>query len=177
MTPLQLLWNGWRAEYVQTADRSTDPDGMSVFARILSSGLSDDEAHIVFRGDEVFAILNAFPYTVGHLMVLPYRQLGLLEDLSPSESSELWTTVTVATQVIRSVMRCDGLNVGLNLGKVAGGSISEHLHVHVVPRWLGDSNFMTATANTRTLPESLPATAAKIRAAWPNTVSTALSAS
>lgn len=177
MTPLELLWNGWRAEYVQTADRSIDPTGTSVFSRILSSGLSDDEAHIVHRGDEVFAILNAFPYTVGHLMVLPYRQLAQLDELSPSESNELWATVTAATRVVRAVMHCDGLNVGLNLGRVAGGSISEHLHVHVVPRWLGDSNFMTATANTRTLPESLPATAAKIRAAWPNGVSAASSTS
>jgi ATP adenylyltransferase len=172
VTPLQLLWNGWRADYVQTAERSSDPAGTSVFTKILSSGLSDDETHIVFRGAEVFALLNAFPYTVGHLMVLPYRQIALLQDLTPSESSELWTTVTAATQVIRNVMKCDGLNVGLNLGRVAGGSISEHLHVHVVPRWLGDSNFMTATANTRTLPESLPSTAAKIRAAWAETATT-----
>ena len=172
MTPLQLLWNGWRAEYVQNADRPISPVGESVFAQILSSGMSDVDAHIVFRGDEVFAILNAFPYTVGHLMVLPYRQLAGLDELTAAETSELWQTVTTATRVVRGVMGCDGLNVGLNLGRVAGGSVSEHLHVHVVPRWLGDSNFMTATANTRTLPESLPATAAKIRAAWVAAAST-----
>ena len=171
MTPLELLWNGWRAEYVQTAERPVGGNGTSVFSRILASGLPDSETHIVHRGEEVFVILNAFPYTVGHLMVLPYRQVGALHDLTPTEATALWTTVTTATQVLTAVMNCEGLNVGINLGRVAGGSVSEHLHVHVVPRWLGDANFMTATANTRTLPESLPDTAAKIRAAWPTTTS------
>lgn len=166
VTPLELLWNGWRAQYVTTAGAAAVP-GQSVFARILASGLPDTETHIVHRGEHVFVILNAFPYTVGHLMVLPYRQVGDLALLTAEETAELWSTVTTTTGVLRDVMRCEGLNVGLNLGPVAGGSISEHLHVHVVPRWLGDANFMTTTANTRTLPESLPDTAAKIRAAWP----------
>ena len=107
------------------------------------------------------------PYSVGHLLVLPYREVAELEDLDPEETTELWATVTTAVLALKAAYRPDGINVGLNLGRPAGGSVSDHLHVHVVPRWTGDSNFMTSVANTRTLPESLPDTAAKLRAAWP----------
>ena len=119
------------------------------------------------RGDEVFVILNAFPYSVGHLLVLPYREVSELEDLTPSETVELWSTVADAVRALKAAMHPGGINVGSNLGQPAGGSVSEHLHVHVVPRWSGDANFMTATGNTRTLPEALPDTAAKLRNAWP----------
>lgn len=172
---LERLWNGWRATYVSSggAAGGVAPDDVesgrgSVFTRILRSGLPDVDTHIVHRGTYVFAILNAFPYAVGHTLVLPYREVGELEALTPEEHTELWATVTDAVRAIKAAYRPEGLNVGLNLGRPAGGSVSEHLHVHVVPRWTGDSNFMTATANTRTLPEPLVDSAAKIRAAWPS---------
>ena len=171
MTPLELLWNGWRATYVQSggAAGGVHPDDtLSVFTRILQSGLPDDETHIVHRGPLTFVIMNAFPYAVGHMLVLPYREISSLEDLTDDERIELWCVVTEAVRVLKAVMRPGGVNVGLNLGEPAGGSVRQHLHVHVVPRWNGDSNFMTATANTRTLPEALPATAAKLREAWPS---------
>src|SRR5690606_37582974 len=133
----------------------------------LQSGLTDDEAHIVHRGERCFAILNAFPYGSGHVLVLPYREVANLEDLDADETTELWATVTDAVRAIKTAYTPDGVNVGVNLGRPAGGSISEHLHVHVVPRWTGDANFMTAIANARTLPEPLDDTATKIRAAWP----------
>lgn len=170
MTPLERLWNGWRATYVQSIDASgpgAGAGGGSIFTRILASGLADDETHIVHRGHRCFVILNAFPYGTGHLLVLPYREVPDLEDLDADETVELWATVTDAVRAIKAAYAPDGVNVGLNLGRPAGGSVSEHLHVHVVPRWTGDSNFMTAIANTRTLPEPLDDTAAKIRAAWP----------
>ncbi len=166
VTPLELLWNGWRASYVTTADQRAAGDG-SVFSAILASGLPDEDTHIVHRGRSTFVIMNAFPYSVGHQLVLPYREVGDLEALEPDEAAELWATVTDAVRAVKAAMSPQGVNVGINLGKPAGGSVSEHLHVHVVPRWVGDANFMTATANTRTLPESLPDTAAKLRAAWP----------
>lgn len=167
MTPLELLWNGWRATYVRGVGHDLEAAGGSVFTSILQSGLSDDETHIVHRGALTFAILNAFPYSVGHVLVLPYREIDDLQHLSGPESSELWATVTDAVEALRAALRPGGINVGLNLGRPAGGSVSEHLHVHVVPRWVGDANFMTATANTRTLPEALPDTAARLRNAWP----------
>lgn len=173
MTPLELLWSGWRATYVTTAGIAggVNPDDpTSVFTRILQSGLDDVAAHIVHRGPLTFAIMNAFPYSVGHLLILPYREIADLEDLTADETTELWATVTDAVRASKQAMRPGGVNVGLNLGEPAGGSVRQHLHVHVVPRWNGDANFMTATANTRTLPERLPDTAAKLRAAWPGRV-------
>jgi ATP adenylyltransferase len=139
----------------------------SVFTQILRSGLSDEETNIVHRGKWVFVILNSFPYGTAHSLVLPYREVPDLEDLSDQEFTELWAEVTDTVRAIKKAYNPEGLNVGVNLGKPAGGSVSQHLHVHVVPRWTGDSNFMTAVANTRTLPEPLVDTAARLRAAWP----------
>ena len=138
-----------------------------MFSRILASGMSDDEANILYRSDTCFAILNAFPYGTGHTLLLPYQQIADLEALDPAETNDLWATVTDTVRAVKSAYSPEGVNVGINLGRPAGGSISEHLHVHVVPRWTGDANFMTAIANTRTLPEPLDETARKIRAAWP----------
>ena len=172
---LEQLWNGWRATYVTSggAAGGVAPDDVasgrgSVFTRILHSGLPDVDTHIVHRGEHCFAILNAFPYSVGHTLVLPYREVGELEALTADEAADLWATVTDTVVALKDALRPEGINVGVNLGKPAGGSVSEHLHVHVVPRWTGDGNFMTATANTRTLPEALPDSAAKIRGAWPS---------
>ena len=162
---LEQLWNGWRADYVS----GTRPAGTSasVFTNILNSGLSDIDAHIVHRTSLCFVIMNAFPYATGHMLVLPVREVANLEDLTSEESQQLWALVTDATMAVRSSHSPDALNVGINLGAAAGGSVSQHLHVHVVPRWNGDSNFMTSVASTRTLPEALPVTAQKIRHAWP----------
>ena len=171
---LELLWNGWRAAYVTTggAAGGVSSDDIesgrgSVFSRILRSGLPDVDTHIVHRGERVFAILNAFPYAVGHTLILPYREVGAIESLDAAETTELWATVTDAVVAMKAAYRPEGINVGINLGKPAGGSVSEHLHVHVVPRWTGDGNFMTAIANARTLPEPLAESARRLRAAWP----------
>jgi ATP adenylyltransferase len=164
---LEQLWNGWRAQYVGQGTTSSAASTKSVFTQILESGLSDDEAHIVHRSSHSFVILNAFPYASGHLLVLPFREVPNLEDLSIDESLDVWTNVTNATIALRASHSPDALNVGINLGAAAGGSIAQHLHVHVVPRWNGDSNFMTSVADTRTIPEPLSLTASKVRAAWP----------
>jgi len=171
---LERLWNGWRAAYVTSGGGAGGVGADDVaagrrsgFPRILRSGLPDVDTHIVHRGEHVFAILNAFPYSVGHTLVIPYREVGELEALTADEATELWATVTDGVLAIKAAYRPEGINVGVNLGKPAGGSVSEHLHVHLVPRWTGDSNFMTATASTRTLPEALPDSAAKLRSSWP----------
>ena len=168
---LEHLWNGWRATYVgsvPSADSAPENDA-SVFTQILASGLSDEEANIVWRGEYCFAILNAYPYSTGHLLVLPYREVADLEALEGDEATELWAAVTDAVKAVKAAYAPEGVNVGINLGRPAGGSVSQHVHVHVVPRWTGDTNFMTAAANTRTLPEPLVDTAARLRAAWPST--------
>ena len=164
---LEQLWNGWRAQYVGQGNTASPKQSGSVFTHILQSGLSDEEAHIVHRSSHSFVILNAYPNASGHLLVLPYREVPNLEDLTAEESVDLWANVTNATIALRASHSPDALNVGINLGAAAGGSIAQHLHVHVVPRWNGDSNFMTSIADTRTIPEPLSLTASKVRAAWP----------
>lgn len=163
----ERLWNGWRSTYVASVGTSDEPGEGSVFTQILRSQLPDEETNIVHRGERVFVILNAYPYGTGHTLVLPYREVADLEALTPEEATELWAAVTDSVRAVKTAYRPDGVNVGINLGRPAGGSVSEHLHVHVVPRWTGDANFMTAIANTRTLPEPLADTARKLRSAWP----------
>ena len=167
MTQLDRIWNGWRSQYVNDANTRVAGEAGSVFSQILTCGLPDSETNIVRRGVTTFALLNAFPYTSGHLMVLPYREVAGLEDLTVDEAAELWATVTQAVAAVKAAYAPGGINVGINMGRAAGGSISEHLHVHVVPRWNGDGNFMTAVAEARTLPEPLSVSAEKLRAAWP----------
>jgi ATP adenylyltransferase len=163
---IEPIWNGWRAAYLTGKGRG-DPLGEgSLFTQILNSGLPDDETNVVYRGPLTFAFLNAFPYNPGHLLVLPYAELADLTDLDAATTTDLWATVTAAVQAVRTAMRPAGVNVGVNLGRAAGGSVPEHLHVHVVPRWSGDANFMTTIANATTIPEALNVTAARIRAAW-----------
>jgi diadenosine tetraphosphate (Ap4A) HIT family hydrolase len=165
---LERLWAGWRTEYIEgAADGSLDPGDESVFTRILASGLPDVETYIVWRGPLTFAILNRFPYTSGHVLVMPYREVPELEQLSPDEQTELWSAITACVAAIKAAYRPQGVNVGFNLGEAAGAGVPNHVHAHVVPRWNADSNFMTAVAETRVLPEALPTTWAKLRAAWP----------
>lgn len=175
---LQRIWAGWRSTYVDDAPvRAADADRSdamsdaghelgSVFTRLLRSGLPDEQTHIVHRGRTCFVVINIFPYTSGHTLVVPYREVADLDGLDAEETADLWATVTETVRVVRAVYRPDGLNVGLNLGRPAGGSVPEHLHVHVVPRWTGDSNFLTAISETQSLPESLVDTARKLRVGW-----------
>lgn len=166
---LERIWAGWRSSYVTAAPVGSGDAAVgsgSVFTRLLQSGASDVDTHIVHRGDTCFVIVNRFPYTSGHVLVVPYREVADLDGLTPQETADLWGTVNEAVRVVRSVYSPDGMNVGLNLGRPAGGSVPDHLHVHVVPRWTGDTNFMSTISNTRTLPESLAETVSKLRAGW-----------
>lgn len=163
---LERIWNGWRADYVVDGQGAQKKSEKSVFTQILNSGMSDEQCYIVHRGEKVFALMNAFPYTSGHLLVVPYREVAELEDLTNDETSELWATVTTGVKVLKSVYKPEAMNVGINIGAAAGGSIAQHLHVHIVGRWGGDTNFMVATANTKILPEALDVSADRIRKAW-----------
>lgn len=165
---MERLWAWWRATYVTSAanGEGTPELGASLFRRILESGLPDEQTRIVWRGAHNFAILNAYPYTSGHVLVMPYREVGELEDLGDEEATELWAAVTQAVAAVKAAYQPQGVNVGLNLGEAAGAGVPSHLHVHVLPRWSADSNFMTAVAETRVLPESLDDSWRKLRAAW-----------
>lgn len=171
---LARLWAGWRSTYIarvssDDAEVRPDAEGRSLFERIFGSGLADEETFILWRGHTCFAVLNAFPYGSGHLMVLPQRAVPDLTDMTPEESSELWQGVNAAVVAIRAAYRPDGVNVGINLGAGAGAGVPDHLHVHCLPRWSGDTNFVTAIAETRVLPEPLTVSWERLRSAWPST--------
>ena len=165
---LERLWAGWRTEYVSSAGEAGPGDDGCVFCRILGSGLADEETKVVWRGDGVVALLNAYPYTSGHVMVMPVRHVGELEDLDAGEGVEVWAAVTAGVRALKSAYRPEGINVGANLGRAAGAGVPGHFHVHLLPRWNGDTNFMTSVAEVRVLPESLDASWSKLRSAWPD---------
>lgn len=163
-------WAGWRHEYIASVvddTGPTEPGEGTLFERILGSGRPDEETFVLWRSPLVSALLNAYPYTTGHLMVLPNRPVPGLEDLTADEEVALWRGVRDAVVAIKAAYRPEGVNVGMNLGRAAGAGVPDHLHVHCLPRWAGDTNFMTAVAETRVLPEPLDVTWHKLRDAWP----------
>ena len=173
---LDRLWAGWRSTFVNQAAATTPgqedgapPSDACVFDAILASGLPDEETHILWRhpGGLAFAILNAYPYTSGHLMVLPTRHVGDLEALTSEESAALWCGLSDAVTALKAAYRPDAMNLGANLGRAAGAGVPGHFHLHVVPRWNGDTNFMTTVADTRVLPEALSDTGRRLASAWP----------
>ena len=163
---LDRLWAGWRSEYIESTADAPKVDGC-VFCGLIASERPDEETLVLWRGKHTAALLNAYPYTSGHLMVMPRRHLGELEDLDHTMAAEMWAGVTDAVRAVKAAYRPEGVNVGINLGRAAGAGLPGHLHVHVLPRWLGDSNFMTSVAEARVLPEPLTTTWQKLRSAWP----------
>ena len=159
---MEALHAPWRIEYILGPKKS--PDGGSIFTRIAQS--SDDEAnYVIARGRTCYAMLNAYPYSGGHLMIVPYREVADFDNLLDDELLELMKLTRRCQHALAKAMHPHGFNIGVNLGRVAGAGIEEHLHIHVVPRWAGDCNFMPVIANTTVVPEALKETAAKLRAA------------
>lgn len=166
---LEQLWAGWRHDYVAAATGAErrGHDGGCVFCRIARSGPPSADNGVVWRGQRSFAVLNAYPYASGHLLVLPLRHVAGLDELTPEESADLWRATVDAVAAATTAYDPDGFNVGANLGRAAGAGIPGHLHLHVVPRWSGDTNFMTSIGGTRVMPETLGAAWEKLSAAWP----------
>ena len=137
-----------------------------VFCAAIAS--QEDEANlIVFRGPRAFVILNRYPYTSGHLMVVPYDHCSGLDQLDPQTRTEIMELTNQAIQVLKDVYHPQGFNLGMNIGEAAGAGIAEHIHLHIVPRWGGDTNFMSSLADTRVLPEALEETYRRVMAVWP----------
>jgi diadenosine tetraphosphate (Ap4A) HIT family hydrolase len=162
----------WRSDYLaSTTSAGTGESAGSgeacVFCRLLASEEPDAVTHIVKRAGPVMAILNAYPYTSGHLMCMPTRHVGTLDGLTDDEYTALWSLTRDATVACTRAYQPEGLNVGANLGRAAGAGIPGHLHVHIVPRWNGDTNFMTSIAEVRVVPEALDRTWQKLTDAWP----------
>jgi ATP adenylyltransferase len=159
---MEQLHAPWRIEYILAP--KTRPGEASVFKEIADA--SDDEANLVIlRARTCYALLNNYPYNGGHLMVVPYRQVADAEELTDEELLELMLVARRSMRALRQTMRCDGFNLGINIGRAAGAGIAEHLHLHVVPRWYGDTNFMPVVAGTTVLPQALSEVAAGLRAA------------
>jgi len=160
---MEPLHAPWRIDYILAPKRPST--GVSLFTHLAQA--NDDEAnYVVVRDRSCFAVLNTFPYAGGHLLVVPYKQTAELADLTDEELCDLMKLTRRCQRVLTQLMKPDGFNIGMNLGKVAGAGIVEHLHVHIVPRWFGDTNFMPVLAGTTVLPQALSELAHNLRAAF-----------
>lgn len=159
--PMKYIWSPWRMTYIQ---KHKDEDGC-VFceAQSMPDGLDN---LILYRGQQAFVILNRYPYTSGHLMVVPYKHDPSLEGLEASARAELMELATQIMSMLSKEYHAQGFNIGINVGEAAGAGITEHVHLHVVPRWTGDTNFMSSLGETRVLPETLEDTYHRLRRAW-----------
>ncbi len=158
---MNYIWTPWRMKYIQENQDSND----CIFC--LAAGGEDGLENLVFhRGEGVFMILNRYPYTSGHIMWVPYRHVSRLEALTETVRSELMAFTSKAVEVLQSVYQPEGFNLGMNLGNVAGAGIAEHVHMHIVPRWGGDTSFISTVGQTRVLPESLEETYRRVKQAW-----------
>jgi len=189
---MERLWTPWRYEYVSRAEESSRPgvpDALSawpgsgthdcncVFCNMIAAvdhaveqGMSTEEAeraaHVLARGKSCFLCLNAYPYATGHVLIVPYRHLDSLAALPEGDATEMMALAQRVERVLRAVYQPGGMNFGLNLGEAGGAGIVGHIHMHALPRWIGDTNFMTVTADTRVLPEALDTTWTRIRKTW-----------
>jgi len=158
---LDRLWSPWRAKYIATG---VDSEGSScVFCRLALETQNDEANFVLHRGANAFVALNLYPYITGHLLVLPYQHLGDLGSTPKEITDELMDLTKRSEAVLRKVYSPPGFNIGMNLGTAAGAGIADHIHLHILPRWSGDTNFMTSVADTRVIPEDLHTTYNKLR--------------
>ena len=161
---IEHIWAGWRATFVPGEKMADDGCVLCTIGEVNDL----DESLVVCRGEFAYVVLNLYPYTSGHLMVVPRRHIAAIGEVELNEGEEMLRYVRIAVATLEDRLGAQGINVGMNLGRPAGAGIADHIHVHVVPRWTGDANFMSTAASTRVLPEALPDTLAKLRSAWPS---------
>lgn len=167
---MDYLFTPWRYHYVtggdrEKVDREDAKRDECIFCAAPAAG-DDEKALIVSRAQYTYVIVNRFPYTSGHVMVVPYQHVATLEELAPDAGTEMMRLARDCERALRSIYNPDGLNFGLNIGKSAGAGVAGHLHLHALPRWTGDVNFMTSVSETRVLPEDLGVTWRRLRAAF-----------
>ena len=160
---MESLHAPWRIEYILAP--KPPPDDASLFTRLAQSS-NDADNFVVARARTCYAVLNLYPYNGGHLMVVPYKQVGDLSGLTDEELLDLMQLAGRCVDALKQVMKPDGFNLGMNIGRAAGAGIAEHLHLHIVPRWNGDTNFMPVLADTKTISEDMRDTLKKLRAAF-----------
>lgn len=155
---MNQLWAPWRMPYIE----QSEPDPGCLFCN-KAREQADEKNHIVWRGSATFVMLNLYPYNSGHLMVVPYQHTGSLDEIRPEVGAELFSVSQLSVRALAQVMHPDGFNLGINQGTVAGAGVADHIHLHVVPRWNGDTNYMPVLADAKVIPEMLAATARKLR--------------
>jgi ATP adenylyltransferase len=160
---MDVLWSPWRYDYISRSGNTPVSETGCVFCDILKSSATDEEQFILYRAEFNFVILNIYPYVSGHLMIVPYEHLADLDGASKPVTDELMDLTKRSQTAIREAYKPEGFNFGMNLGKAAGAGVAGHFHQHILPRWLGDVNFITSIGQTRTIPESLQATYDKLK--------------
>lgn len=155
---MDRLWAPWRIGFILKGENKGD-----CFLCQYPKENNDEVHFILYRGEKNFIILNAYPYNSGHLMVAPYRHIGKLDDMTDEEAREHFALVRLSVKLLNKAMQPTGFNTGMNLGRVAGAGIADHIHTHIVPRWQGDANFMPVISETKVVPESLPMTYRKLK--------------
>ena len=163
---MEILWAPWRLNYVKEATDGRTGRGCFICEALKSPPEKDPENLLLYRGEKALVILNRFPYNTGHLMVCPVRHTGDFLSLLPEELQEIDLLLKKSISVLKRAYNPDGFNVGLNLGKVSGGSVNTHIHYHVVPRWLGDTNFMPIIGGVKVIPQSLDETYRLLKELW-----------
>src|SRR5262245_27281564 len=159
---MEYMWSPWRYDYMALAGKVPSS---CVFC-VGDDTRCDRDRLIVHRGEQNFVILNLYPYTAGHFMVAPYTHVAELDDAPSEQTAEMMSLATRGMRALRKLYRPDGFNLGMNLGQAAGAGVRDHFHLHVVPRWLGDANFMSVVAETRVLPEELSVTYQRLAEAF-----------
>jgi len=158
---LDRLWSPWRSEYIASAGDADET--VCIFCKLRDDPDSDESNFVVYRGSHNFVVLNRYPYISGHLLIVPYEHVGELDKAAKAITDELMDLAKQSQTALRAIYKPDGFNLGMNLGRAAGAGIENHIHLHFLPRWSGDTNFMTSVGEARVLPEDLSTTYGKLR--------------
>ncbi len=161
---MDVLWSPWRYDYIKAEKKDTSAESEScVFCKVLKNSASDEKNFIITRAEFNFIILNIYPYVSGHLMIVPFEHIADLDQADKDITDEMMDLAKKCQSILREEYKPQGINLGMNLGKAAGAGVAEHFHLHILPRWVGDANFMTAIGQTRTIPESLNTTYQRLK--------------
>ncbi len=161
---MDYIFTPWRYAYISAASKTDGKSGDCIFCELTK--LSDEASKIVYRGTHCFIILNSFPYTSGHVMVVPFAHLDELQKIPEAAANEMMALSQRTEGLLREIYSPDGINIGMNIGRAAGAGVAGHVHMHILPRWVGDTNFMTTAGESRVLPEALEETYRKLKAAF-----------
>jgi len=162
---MEKLWSPWRSKYIESIGEKDD-DGKCIFCEATKNDVNDPENLLVRKGELTFTLLNLYPYNNGHLMIIPFRHIGDLDDLTEEEGSEIFKELQLARRALIDISKPQGFNIGANLGRVGGAGIDEHIHFHIVPRWSGDTNFMPILGDVKVISQELKETKLKLLIAY-----------